>query len=167
MIWQPHRAVLDASRPTAVNLSWATARVMTLARQLALTGPSASLRAGVDDMRSTILAEAERIADEDVAINRRMGAFGAAIVPQAVAPQAVAPQGWSEGWSEAANILTHCNAGSLATVDYGTTLGVVRGHRGGQEGSRVGGRDVAAAPGRAADRLGADARWHPDDPDRR
>ena len=64
-------------------------------------------------MRSAILAEAERIADEDVAINRRMGAFGAAIVPQAVAPQT-------------ANILTHCNAGSLATVDYGTTLGVVR-----------------------------------------
>ena len=112
------QAVLDASRPTAVNLSWATARVMTLARQLVLIGPSASLRAGVDDIRSTILAEAQRIADEDVAINRRMGAFGAAIVPQAVAPQAVAPQ--------AANILTHCNAGSLATVDYGTTLGVVR-----------------------------------------
>ena len=107
------QAVLDASRPTAVNLSWATARIMTLARQLVLTDPSASLRAGVDDMRSAILAEAQRIADEDVAINRRMGAFGAAIVPQAVAPQT-------------ANILTHCNAGSLATVDYGTTLGVVR-----------------------------------------
>ena len=100
------QAVLDASRPTAVNLSWATARVMTLARHL---GPWLSS----DDMRSAILAEAQRIADEDVAINRRMGAFGAAIVPQAVAPQT-------------ANILTHCNAGSLATVDYGTTLGVVR-----------------------------------------
>ena len=94
------QAVLDASRPTAVNLSWATARIMTLARQLVL--------AGVDDMRSAILAEAQRIADEDVEINRRMGAFGAEIVPQT------------------ANILTHCNAGSLATVDYGTTLGVVR-----------------------------------------
>ena len=99
------QAVLDASRPTAVNLSWATARVMTLACQLVLTS--------VDDMRSAILAEAQHIADEDVAINRRMGAFGAEIVPQAVAPQT-------------ANILTHCNAGSLATVDYGTTLGVVR-----------------------------------------
>ena len=61
-----------------------------------------------DDIRSAVIAEAGHIADEDVAINRRMGAFGAAIVPQA------------------ANILTHCNAGSLATVDYGTTLGVVR-----------------------------------------
>ena len=99
------QAVLDASRPTAVNLSWATARIMTLARQLVLTG--------LADMRSAILAEAERIADEDVEISRRMGAFGAAIVPQAVVPQT-------------ANILTHCNAGSLATVDYGTTLGVVR-----------------------------------------
>ena len=102
------QAVLDASRPTAVNLSWATARVMTLARHLSFTDPSTSLRAGIDDMRLAILAEAQRIADEDVEINRRMGAFGAEIVPQA------------------ANVLTHCNAGSLATVDYGTTLGVVR-----------------------------------------
>jgi methylthioribose-1-phosphate isomerase len=100
--------VLDASRPTAVNLSWATARIMTLARHLVLTDPLASLRAGFDDLRSAILVEAQRIADEDVAINRRMGAFGAEIVLQT------------------ANILTHCNAGSLATVDYGTTLGIVR-----------------------------------------
>ena len=110
-IWQPHKQCWMHLGPPAVNLSWATARVMTLAHHL--TGPSASLKAGVDDIRSTILAEAQRIADEDVAINRRMGAFGAEIVPQAVAPQT-------------ANILTHCNAGSLATVDYGTTLGVVR-----------------------------------------
>ena len=99
------QAVLDAARPTAVNLSWATARIMTLARHLALTN--------ADDLRSAVLVEAQRISDEDVAINRRMGAFGAAVVPQAVAPQT-------------ANILTYCNAGSLATVDYGTTLGVVR-----------------------------------------
>jgi methylthioribose-1-phosphate isomerase len=94
------KAVLDASRPTAVNLSWATTRIMDFAYHFVLPG--------IDDLRSAILAEAERIADEDVAINRRMGAFGAEIVPQT------------------ANILTHCNAGSLATVDYGTTLGVVR-----------------------------------------
>jgi methylthioribose-1-phosphate isomerase len=94
------KVVLDASRPTAVNLSWATARIMDLAQHLVLRNP--------DDIRSAILAEAQRIADEDVAINRRMGAFGAEIVPQT------------------ANILTHCNAGSLATVDYGTTLGIVR-----------------------------------------
>jgi len=94
------KGVLDAARPTAVNLSWATSRILNLAHHLVLPIP--------DDIRSSIIAEAQRIADEDVEINRRMGAFGAAIVPQP------------------ANILTHCNAGSLATVDYGTTLGVVR-----------------------------------------
>jgi len=94
------KAVLDAARPTAVNLSWATTRILDLAQRLVL--PSA------DDIRSSIVVEAQRIADEDVEINRRMGAFGAAIVP------------------DKANILTHCNAGSLATVDYGTKLGVVR-----------------------------------------
>ena len=92
------KAVLDASRPTAVNLSWATARIMAAARN----------QVSPRNLVSAVLAEAQRIADEDVAINRRMGAFGAAIVPQT------------------ANILTHCNAGSLATVDYGTALGVVR-----------------------------------------
>ena len=69
------QAVLDAARPTAVNLSWATARIMAL--RAAARSHSAS-----DDMRSAILAEAQRIADEDVEINRRMGAFGAEIVPQ-------------------------------------------------------------------------------------
>jgi methylthioribose-1-phosphate isomerase len=92
--------VLDAARPTAVNLSWATTRVMNLVHHLVLPN--------TDDIRSSVITEAQRIADEDVAINRRMGAFGAEIVP------------------DRANILTHCNAGSLATVDYGTTLGVIR-----------------------------------------
>jgi methylthioribose-1-phosphate isomerase len=94
------KKTLDAARPTAVNLSWATSRIMDYVGGLVLPN--------VDDLRSAIVAEAQRIADEDVEINRRMGAFGAEIVPQS------------------ANILTHCNAGSLATVDYGTTLGVVR-----------------------------------------
>ena len=97
---QHAKAVLDASRPTAVNLSWATERVLELARHTVLTN--------LDDMRLSVLREAQRIADEDVAVNRRMGAFGAQVVPAK------------------ANILTHCNAGSLATVDYGTTLGMVR-----------------------------------------
>lgn len=95
------KAVLDAARPTAVNLTWATTRVMELVQRRAAG-------ASIADLREAILAEAQRIADEDVEINRRMAAFGAEIVPQR------------------ANILTHCNAGSLATVDYGTTLGVVR-----------------------------------------
>ena len=74
--------VLDAARPTAVNLSWATGRILDLAHHLVLSDPSTLLRAGADDLRSAILAEAQRIADEDVAINRRMGVFGAAIVPR-------------------------------------------------------------------------------------
>ncbi len=94
------KSVLDAARPTAVNLSWATARILNYARR--------SVLADMAEVRAAVLAEAQRIADEDVEINRRMGAFGAEIVP------------------DQANILTHCNAGSLATVDYGTTLGVVR-----------------------------------------
>jgi methylthioribose-1-phosphate isomerase len=93
------KAVLDAARPTAVNLTWATKRLMELAHRLP---PSP------DDIRVTLLAEAERLADEDVAINQRMGANGAAVIPHG------------------ANILHHCNTGSLAAVDYGTALGVVR-----------------------------------------
>jgi methylthioribose-1-phosphate isomerase len=94
------KGMLDAARPTAVNLSWATSRVLDLAWHTALPG--------ADDIRSAVLVEAQRIADEDVEVNMRMGAYGAEVVPLH------------------SNILTHCNAGSLATVDYGTTLGVVR-----------------------------------------
>ncbi len=93
------RTVLDAARPTAVNLSWATRRMYETAEQT--PGDVHALRAG-------LVAEAQRIADEDVEINRRMGLCGAEIIPGQ------------------ANILHHCNTGSLATVDYGTALGVVR-----------------------------------------
>ncbi len=61
----------------------------------------------VDELRAALLAEAEALADEDVEINRRMGYHGAEIVP------------------DGANILHHCNTGALATVDFGTALGVV------------------------------------------
>lgn len=89
------KQVLDAARPTAVNLMWATSRLLELA-------------ARSDDIPSALLAEAQRLADQDVEINRRMGANGAAVVPHG------------------ANILHHCNTGALAAVDYGTALGVVR-----------------------------------------
>jgi methylthioribose-1-phosphate isomerase len=94
------KAVLDQARPTAVNLTWATSRLQDLAQGLVLEN--------ADDLRSSLLAEAEVLANEDVEINRRMGAHGAAVIPQG------------------AHILHHCNTGSLATVDYGTALGVVR-----------------------------------------
>jgi methylthioribose-1-phosphate isomerase len=94
-------AGLGATRPTAVNLFWAIERVR---RWLAAREeqPVAVLCAG-------LLAEAEAILEEDVATNRRLGAHGAGLVP------------------DGARILTHCNAGGLATAGYGTALGVVRG----------------------------------------
>jgi methylthioribose-1-phosphate isomerase len=93
------KEILDAARPTAVNLSWGTARLLDLAEH--------TVTANVDDLRSALLAEAETLADEDVAINRRMGFNGAAVIP------------------DGANLLHHCNTGSLATVDFGTALGVI------------------------------------------
>jgi len=90
---------LDAARPTAVNLSWATSRLLNLAE--------ATVLPNVDDLRSALLAEAEALADEDVEINRRMGFNGAAVI------------------AEGSNILHHCNTGALATVDFGTALGVI------------------------------------------
>lgn len=94
------KATLDAARPTAVNLSWATERLLRLAQRLQ--------DADVDQLRYALLQEAQRVADEDVEINRRMGRNGAQVIP------------------DGARILHHCNTGSLATVEYGTALGVVR-----------------------------------------
>ena len=94
------RTVLDAARPTAVNLSWATSRA-------AVAGREQPGVADAEDMRSLLLAEAKTLADQDVAINRRMGYNGAEVVPAG------------------ANILHHCNTGALATVDFGTALGVI------------------------------------------
>ncbi|MGQ9517522.1 MAG: S-methyl-5-thioribose-1-phosphate isomerase [Anaerolineae bacterium] len=93
-------AVLKGTRPTAVNLTWALERMLRRAR--------AGQWQRVDDLTAALEAEALAIAEEDVAVNRRIGEVGAEIVP------------------DGANILTHCNAGALATVDYGTALGVVR-----------------------------------------
>jgi methylthioribose-1-phosphate isomerase len=93
---------LRATRPTAVNLSWAIERMLRCAQAQMTTG------ADVASITEALLSEAQALADEDVDINRQMGAHGARVVPQG------------------ARILTHCNAGALATVDYGTALGVVR-----------------------------------------
>lgn len=92
--------VLLASRPTAVNLAWAINRQLAAAR--------AAVQASPDELRALLLNEAEQIADEDVAINQRMGAFGAALI------------------HDGDTVLHHCNTGALATVDYGTALGVIR-----------------------------------------
>ncbi|HZW02605.1 MAG TPA: S-methyl-5-thioribose-1-phosphate isomerase [Anaerolineaceae bacterium] len=96
-----HRAAdcLLASRPTAVNLAWALRRMAVVLEQ-----PADS----VDDLRAALLAEAHRIADEDVEINQRMAAHGAELI------------------ADGDTILHHCNTGALATVDWGTALGVIR-----------------------------------------
>lgn len=91
--------VLRRSRPTAVNLFWAIDRML---------GHAAQANPTPDGLRAALLAEAIRIADEDVEINQRMGAHGAALVP------------------DGATVIHHCNTGSLATVQWGTALGVVR-----------------------------------------
>jgi methylthioribose-1-phosphate isomerase len=93
-------AALAKTRPTAVNLFWALQRMGERAQELAGESPEA--------LRTALLAEAQAIAAEDEAACRTMGRFGAELVPPG------------------AGILTHCNAGALACVSYGTALGVVR-----------------------------------------
>ena len=97
---QNHAALLKSSRPTAVNLAWAVDNLM----KIALSGEFNS----ADEVREVLLRAAQRIADDDVAVNSRMGSNGAALV------------------QDGATILHHCNTGALATVDYGTALGVIR-----------------------------------------
>ncbi|MCC6176853.1 MAG: S-methyl-5-thioribose-1-phosphate isomerase [Chloroflexi bacterium] len=101
-------ARLMATRPTAVNLAWAVGRVLECARQQPGGVQRGADRAAVERAQSAVTALAQDIADEDVEVNRQIGAHGAALVPNAAA------------------ILTHCNTGALATVDYGTALGIVR-----------------------------------------
>jgi methylthioribose-1-phosphate isomerase len=93
-------AVLGATRPTAVNLRWALRRMLTVAR--------GAEEATVAELREMLAAEAEAIAAEDVRTNRAIGRHGAALI------------------RPGERILTHCNTGSLATVDYGTAFGIAR-----------------------------------------
>jgi methylthioribose-1-phosphate isomerase len=99
---------LKATRPTAVNLAWAVDRLLAVADE-ALAG-SSGVPSGevVRRVQRALLDEACALADEDIAANRQLGAHGATLIP------------------ESANVLTHCNTGSLATVEYGTALGVIR-----------------------------------------
>lgn len=95
-------AVLAAARPTAVNLVWALRRMESVMAEMA------------GDPAERLLTEAQAIHEEDIAANRRMGELGAALL------------------GERGAVLTHCNAGALATGGYGTALGVIRrGHEAG------------------------------------
>ncbi len=92
--------VLAASRPTAVNLFWALRRMRERLAASA-SGPAPTIA-------QVLLAEAKRIHQEDIRINEQMGVHGAALL------------------ADGARVLTHCNAGALATAGHGTALGVIR-----------------------------------------
>ncbi len=94
---------LAATRPTAVNLFWAIDRMKNLFARLLASGAS------LGQIQEKILAEAHAMYEEDIAACKAMGAHGAELMP-------------NEG-----GVLTHCNAGALATCGYGTALGVIRG----------------------------------------
>ncbi len=93
-------ALLNAARPTAINLKWALNRLMFAAK--------AEMPRGVQVVRDRLIQEAQHLADEDVETNRRIGMHGADLIP------------------DGATLIHHCNTGALATVDYGTALGVIR-----------------------------------------
>jgi methylthioribose-1-phosphate isomerase len=96
-------ARLAATRPTAVNLFWAIDRMKRFFARLVADGTP------IEEIKQKLLAEAHAMYEEDIAACRAMGAHGAALLPD-------------EG-----GVLTHCNAGALATCGYGTALGVIRG----------------------------------------
>lgn len=90
---------LASSRPTAVNLQWAVNKQIELAK---------NSNSDVDGIVKELIENGIKLENEDIEINKKIGDFGAQVVPKG------------------ATILTHCNAGALATVGYGTALGVVR-----------------------------------------
>lgn len=89
-----------SARPTAVNLSWAINRIKKTVNE--------NYSRNLNKLKSRILNEAKRIYDEDVESNLKIGEFGEKLIP------------------ENASVITHCNAGALATCGYGTALGVIR-----------------------------------------
>ncbi|MBT4576135.1 MAG: S-methyl-5-thioribose-1-phosphate isomerase [Candidatus Cloacimonetes bacterium] len=90
--------IISNSRPTAVNLMWAIKRMRLLLVNNDIP----------ENILNKLKTEADKIANEDIITNKKMGQFGNSIIPQK------------------ATILTHCNTGALATVEYGTALGVIR-----------------------------------------
>ena len=91
--------LLRKTRPTAVNLFWAIERVLKKAEET---------KGDLNLLKNVIVEEAKRMADEDVMVNRKIGEYGSKLI------------------YDGDTILTHCNAGRLATVDYGTALAVIR-----------------------------------------
>ncbi len=100
--------VLSKTRPTAVNLFWALDRMMKAAKEF---------DGSVNELKERLLDEAHAIYWEDVKVNKALGAFGAKLL------------------EDGDTVLTHCNTGALATVDYGTALGIIRAAR--EEGKNI------------------------------
>ncbi|MDE1830058.1 MAG: S-methyl-5-thioribose-1-phosphate isomerase [Thaumarchaeota archaeon] len=92
------KKILFETRPTAINLAWGLERIMKTARN----GNT------VSEIKDAVINEAKKMADEDIEINMRMGKHG------------------SQLFHDNDTVMTHCNAGALATVAYGTALGVIR-----------------------------------------
>ncbi len=92
------KKILISTRPTAVNLKWALEKIMNVA----IKGED------ISEIKKSVIDTAKKMADEDIQINMTMGKFG------------------SELFDDNDTIMTHCNAGALATVAYGTALGVIR-----------------------------------------
>ncbi len=90
---------ITTSRPTAVNLMWAVEK-----QKEVIKNSKSDIKGIIEELKQNAI----KLEDEDIAINKKIGDYGAAVVPKG------------------ASILTHCNAGALATVGYGTALGVVR-----------------------------------------
>jgi len=92
------KKILFETRPTAVNLSWGLDKIMKITEQCKT----------VSEIRDNVIAKAKEMAEDDININKKMGKIGA------------------ELFQNNDTIMTHCNAGALATVGYGTALGVIR-----------------------------------------
>ncbi len=93
-------AHLAATRPTAVNLFWAIERIKKFVQE--------NREKSIDEIRTLLVEESQRMLDEDIETNRRIGSYGSVFV------------------SDDDNIITHCNAGSIATAGYGTAEGIMR-----------------------------------------
>lgn len=92
------KKILYETRPTAVNLAWGLDQIMKVAKN----------NADISEIKNSMIAKAEQLADDDIKINMQMGKNGSVL------------------FDNNDTIMTHCNAGSLATVAYGTALGVIR-----------------------------------------
>ena len=129
--------LIGKTRPTAVNLFWAIRRMQEKFERIRIRP--------IPQIKRDLIEEAQRMHAEDIAANQAMGRHGATLMPSA------------------GGVLTHCNAGALATAGYGTALGVIRAAvEQGKKDSCLCGRDAAVPARLAADCVGTDEGRHSD-----